>query len=212
MFVQELWRYPVKSMAGERIDRTHAGEFGLDGDRRIVGVDSRGRAITARTHPKLLGLKGATGADGAALVSGYRWDSPEALELVRAAVGSGARLIEVEEGGFDVLPLLVATSGAIAHMAIDGRRLRPNIVVGAVEGLAERSWPGKRLRMGAAPIETVQLRGRCVMTTYDPDTLRQDVGVLRRIAKELDGTMALDSRVIEAGKIRVGDPVRFSAS
>jgi hypothetical protein len=39
---------------------------------------------------------------------------------------------------FDVLPLLVATDGAINHMGFDGRRLRPNIVIGGVEGMKER--------------------------------------------------------------------------
>ena len=46
---------------------------------------------------------------------------------------------------FDVLPLAIATDGAIAALGIDGRRLRPNIVVADVEGLAEREWPGQRL-------------------------------------------------------------------
>ena len=45
---------------------------------------------------------------------------------------------------------------------------------------------------GEAVIDAAQLRGRCVMTTYDPDTLRQDLNVLKSIARELDGVMALD--------------------
>jgi uncharacterized protein len=51
-----------------------------------------------------------------------------------------------------------------------------------------------------------QLRGRCVMTTYDPDTLKQDVGVLS-IVRKLGGVMALDSAVVSGGLIREGDPV-----
>ena len=108
---------------------------------------------------------------------------------------------------FDILPLLVATDGAIAHMGFDGRRLRPNIVVGGVDSLAERNWPGRRLRIGDALIEAVQLRGRCVMTTYDPDTLLQDRSVLKRIVDELDGKMALDCSVLRGGLIREGDAV-----
>jgi uncharacterized protein len=77
---------------------------------------------------------------------------------------------------FDVLPLLVATDGAIAALGVDGRRLRPNIVVSGVIGLAERDWTGRRLRIGDVLIELIKLRGRCVMTTYDPDTQVQDVG------------------------------------
>ena len=63
------------------------------------------------------------------------------------------------------------------------------------------------LRIGEVEIHAAQLRARCVMTTYDPDTLEQDRNVLFRIVKEFDGTMALDCSVIKPGTIRVGDPV-----
>src|SRR5690349_10822437 len=181
MFIKELWRYPVKSMAGERISQAGLALTGFPDDRKILVTDLRG-VITSRTHYRLLGLKGTIGGDGAPRIAGYRWDSPEALELVRQAAGPAARVIYYDGvERFDVLPLLVATDGAIAHMGFDGRRLRPNIVIGGVEGLAERNWPGRRLRVGGAVIQAAQLRGRCVMTTYDPDTLRQDRTVLQRI-------------------------------
>ena len=108
---------------------------------------------------------------------------------------------------FDVLPLLVATDGAIAQLGVDHRRLRPNIVLAGVDGLAERQWPGRRLRLGEAIIEVAQVRGRCVMTTYDPDTQEQDLSVLRRLVEEFDGRMALDCAVIQGGRLTVGAPV-----
>jgi uncharacterized protein YcbX len=63
------------------------------------------------------------------------------------------------------------------------------------------------LRVGDAVSEAVQLRERCIMTTYDPDSLRQDRSVLKRIIEELAGTMALDCAVRRVGLIREGDPV-----
>jgi hypothetical protein len=45
------------------------------------------------------------------------------------------------------------------------------------------------------------------MTTYDPDTLKQDLNVLKSIVGELGGTMALDCAVDSGGLIRVGQPV-----
>ena len=69
--------------------------------------------------------------------------------LIAHAVGWKARLERFTgEERFDILPLLVATDGAIAALGVDGRRLRPNIVVGDVDGLAEREWPGRRLQIG----------------------------------------------------------------
>ncbi len=63
--------------------------------------------------------------------------------------GPGAELIHDETADrFDVLPLLVATDGAIAACGRAGRRLRPNLVIGGVKGLDERQWPGRKLRIG----------------------------------------------------------------
>jgi uncharacterized protein YcbX len=207
MFVKEIWRYPVKSMAGERIAQAEVGELGISVDRTIL-VHVGGRLVTSRTHHRLLGLKGTLDSNGVPQVSGHTWNSPEALELVKEVAGPDAELVHYEgKERFDVLPLLVATDGAINHMGFDGRRLRPNIVIGGVEGLLEREWPGSRLQIGGILIHAAQLRGRCVMTTLDPDTLEQDRAVLTRIVRELNGKMALDCAVLQGGLIREGDPV-----
>jgi len=208
MRVAELWRYPVKSMAGERLDRAELTPNGIVGDRIAHVRDATGRVITSRTQPRLLGLRGSLAADGEPLVDGRPWNAPEVAEAVRRAAAADAGL-ERYEGPerFDVLPLLVATDGSIAHLGVDHRRLRPNIVIAGVDGLAERSWPGRRLRIGSAVIAVATLRRRCVMTTYDPDTLEQDVSVLRRIVTELDGRIALDCAVVAGGTVAVGDPV-----
>ena len=56
-----------------------------------------------------------------------------------------------------------------------------------MNGLAERGWPGHDARIGEAIIRFKKLRGRCVMTTYDPDSLEHDPTVLRRIVQEMGG-------------------------
>ena len=110
---------------------------------------------------------------------------------------------------YDILPLLVATDGAIDALALDRRRFRPNLLIGGVEGLAERGWEGRRLRVGEAVIALADLRGRCVMTTFDPDTLEQDPKVLRTIVRRLGGVLGLNAEVARAGVVRVGDPVEL---
>jgi len=210
MRVAELWRYPVKSMAGERLTTAELTPQGLAGDRIVHVSGPGGRIITARARPGLLGLHARLGADGQPLVDGLPWPSAATAEAVKAAAGPGARLIPHEgPERFDVLPLLVGTDGAFAELGVDHRRLRPNIVIGGVEGLAERDWPGHRLRIGKAVIAVAQLRARCVMTTYDPDTQEQDLSVLRRIVSRFGGRMALDCSVLEPGWISIGDPVEL---
>jgi uncharacterized protein YcbX len=102
------------------------------------------------------------------------------------------------------------TSGALEAFGHDRRRLRPNLVIGGAEGLAERSWGGQALEIGAARIGVLRLRPRCVMTTWDPDTQRQNPNVLRELAGRFDGAFALDCWVIRPAEIRIGDPVTLS--
>src|SRR5688572_25479470 len=209
MRVAELWRYPVKSLAGEPLESAEITPAGIPGD-RVVQVYAGGRVVTSRTSPRLLGLKATVGPDGEPLVNGLPWIEPAVAAAIEAAAGPGARLAR-DDGPdrFDVLPLLVATDGAIDALGLDRRRFRPNILVAGVEGLGERAWPGRRARIGRAIVGFQKLRGRCVMTTYDPDTLEQDPGVLRRIAREMEGRLALDSYVVEPGRVAVGDSVEL---
>ncbi len=108
---------------------------------------------------------------------------------------------------FDVLPLLVATDGAIAAFGYDYRRLRPNIVVGGVPGMGETEWPGKRIRIGSVIIGIQDLRGRCIMTSFDPDTQEQNKNITRGIYERFNGVLALNCWVIEGGQINVNDEV-----
>jgi len=210
MHVAELWRYPVKSLAGERLGVAELRPDGILGDRLVQVRNARDRVVTSRTRPRLLGLRGALGEDGEPLVNGYSWASSEAAQAVRAAAGDDARLVRSDgRMRFDVLPLLVATDGAITALGVDGRRLRPNIVVANVEGLAERTWPGRRLRIGEAIIAARTLRQRCVMTTFNPDTQEQDLTVLRRINSEFGGRMALDCDILQGGRVTIGDSVEL---
>lgn len=207
MRVAELWRYPVKSMAGERLQRAELTANGVTGDRLVHVRGPRG-VLTSRTKPRLLGLHGTLGADGMPLVDGRPWAAAESLAAVRAAAGEAAELAYFDgPERFDILPLLVATDGAIAAFGRDGRRLRPNIVIGGVEGLAERGWEGRSLTIGDVVIRLEALRGRCVMTTFDPDTQEQDADVLRDINARFGGTLALNAEVQAGGAIAVGDAV-----
>lgn len=151
---------------------------------------------SARTRPALLGLAGTLGEDGEPLIDGIAWRDRRSLAAIRAAAGPHAELRRsAGSERFDVLPLLVATDGAIASFGRDGRRLRPNIVIGGVDGLDERTWPGSTIVIGDVRIDVSNPRARCVMTTVDPDTLEQDHGVLRDIVRRFDATLALDCAV-----------------
>ena len=203
----QLWRYPVKSMAGEPLTNATLTDLGVPGD-RLIWVRGPEGVRTARREYQLLGLRGTLSPDGEVLVNGHAWDSPAAADLVRAAAGEDAWLERAPMGyQFDILPLLVATDGAVAAFGRDIRRLRPNLLISGVEGMAETTWEGAELEIGQAIIELDSLRGRCPMTTVDPDTITRDPTVLKDIGRRFGGRLALNAAVGRGGQITVGDPV-----
>jgi uncharacterized protein YcbX len=206
LYVAGLWRYPAKTLAGEALQTAEIGPGGVSGDRlvRVMGPEG---VRTSRISYRLLGLHGTLDPSGRPLINGLPWDSPAALALVRGAAGEDAWL-EKTEGleRFDVLPLLVATDGAVAAFGRDVRRLRPNILIGGVDGMDETNWPGAELTIGEVVIRLDSLRARCPMTTVDPDTLKRDLEVLKDIGRRFGGRLALNADVIRGGTIRVGEP------
>lgn len=210
MWVQELRRYPVKSMAGESLKSAEFTKAGIVGDRIVQVRNAAGQVMTARTKPLLLRHRATLGADNQVLVDGRLWTGEDVGRDVEAAAGAGTRLVQYESNDrFDILPLLVATDGMLAAVGYDLRRFRPNLVIGGVTGLSERQWEGAQLWIGAVVISVEDLRTRCIMTTFDPDSGQQDLGVLRRIRREFNGRLGLNSFVVTPGRISVGDAVEL---
>jgi uncharacterized protein YcbX len=207
VYVAGLWRYPVKSLAGEALTTAQLTGDGISGDRIVHVADPHG-PLTGRTRHGLLTVPAVTGPDGVPRVAGHRWDTPQAALAVRAAAGPHARLAAYRgPERFDILNLLVATDGAVAEFGADVRRLRPNLLVGDVPADAERHWPGHALVIGDAVIGIESVRQRCIVTSIDPDTGAQDLAVFRRIRQRFGNQLALNAWVIRPGTVGLGDPV-----
>ncbi len=122
MHLGEIWRYPVKSMAGESLAEALLTRAGVDGDRvlqvRTGSPDSEAgeRILTARTRPRLLGHRATLAPGGEVLVDGRPWREASVAADVEAAAGAGARLVRTQyaDERFDILPLLVAIDAALA--------------------------------------------------------------------------------------------------
>src|SRR5262245_44062280 len=80
LHVAGLWRYPIKSLAGEPLTEAAFDPHGIPGDRGVLVLGPEG-VRTSRRHHRLLGLRGTLGSDGRPLVNGHPWNSADALAL-----------------------------------------------------------------------------------------------------------------------------------
>ena len=71
----------------------------------------------------------------------------------------------------------------------------------------EITWLQGEYHIREAVVRLAFLRGRCPMTTVDPDTLERDLEVLRDIGLRFKGRLALDAAILQPGTIRIGNKV-----
>ena len=226
--VRAIYRYPVKSMAGELMSSAQLGWHGLEGDRRLAFVRSGIRAgmpwLTAGKLPSLVTYVPLRDAEDA-LPSRVRTPKGEELELhgnafraeLTSAHGAPVALMQLDNGIFDDAPLSIITTNAIAAVSneagagADTRRFRPNLLIEVSDRspFPEDAWVGRTLRIGEgeeAPAVAVCTRDvRCGMLNIDPDTAALD-GRLFKAAVRLNGNCAgVYCTIVRTGAVRAGD-------
>jgi len=220
--VVEIWRYPVKSMAGERLDSCAVTATGLEGDRRWALVDGTpnraGKFLSIREEELLMTyrarLDGGTvevvSPDGETYRMGERVVSRIAAETSRPLT-----LRELEGANFDDSPVLVVNLATVsafglrAGMLVDHRRFRANLYVDGLESDEEVAWLGRRLKVGEAELEAVKRCGRCVVITHDPDTTVTTPRLLRVLTETYDTYMGLYCQVTRPGQVVEGDHLQL---
>jgi uncharacterized protein YcbX len=231
--IQQLTRYPVKSMAGVATNTAFLGWHGLQGDRRFafrrVNDGSDFPWLSASKLPELL-LYQPLGVDEDAdepLPTDVR--SPEgtifplgSVELqksIASRFGNPVELMRLRHGIFDEAPISVinvATISAICREAgenPESRRFRANIVIASeeTEPFQEDRWIGGRLVFGgeeSGPMLSVTMRDvRCMMINLDPDTATQDPALMRAAVRLNGNTAGIYASVARTGQLSVGQPV-----
>ena len=216
--VAEIWRYPVKSLAGEQLDSCTISPTGLEADRRWAFVDGTanraGKLFTATEDKQLMTYR--------ARLQGGRVEvlTPEGEarqldgELVAAIAQATRRpltLRDIAGANFDDSPVLIVNMASVAAfaleagVAVDRRRFRANLYVDGFEPEEEARWIGSRLRVGSAELEVVKPCERCVVITHDPDTTETSPALLRVLTKTSDANMGVYCRVLRPGVVAVGD-------
>ena len=234
MLVAELWRYPVKSLQGERLDAATLSPDGIEGDRRFALFDAEtGLGLTARRVPELLFATARLSDDGTPAITlpdGSTAGDDDALSdwlgrrvELRAADLASARRYEIPvDDDLDTAGPWRVFQGASgpfhdsgqARVSLvstatlgdwDRRRFRANVLL---DGEGEDALVGTRVTLGGAVLDVRQRLSRCVMTTRaQPGGIDRDPGVLRTIARERDACLAVGALVRRPGVVRLGDRV-----
>ena len=231
--VQQLVRYPVKSMAGVATDSAFLGWHGLQGDRRFAFrrlSDTSGFPwLTAGRLPELVLYQPLGLDESAEEPAPTHVRTPEGVDLplgsaelqnsVAEKFGSPVELMKLKHGIFDeasVSVINLATISAIGREAgqdLDTRRFRANVVIASdwTEPFLEDGWIGGRLVFGgneAGAIVTVTMRDpRCVMLNLDPDTAEQDPRIMKAVVRLNDNNAGAYGTVARTGQISVGQSV-----
>ncbi len=217
--VAEIWRYPVKSMAGERLESCLIAETGLEGDRRWALVDGQanraGKPLTAREAEALLTYRPRLAGNGVQVVT----PSGETRRLddrfVAQLAAEMSRPLTLREGAglnYDDSPVLVvnlatvATFELSAGVEVDRRRFRANLNLDGLEPEEELRWLGRRILAGHAELEVVSRCERCVVITRDPDTTQASPELLRVLTEMSETCMGVYCRVVQSGTVTTGDP------
>lgn len=225
--VLQIWRYPIKSMGGEQINASFVDDHGLRGDREWAVQDDNGKlgsGKNSRRFTRILGLLDLTAQyEGAAPVV-------VAPDGSRHLVATGAadaylqlltgRSVHVRRdtgiSHFDEVPFSLVGSATLnwlarrVDVAVDARRLRPNIVVRTEEPFAEEAWVGRTVRIGSIQAMFDRVFMRCVMVGMAQPGLAESGSVLKTIADRRDVCMAIGGHVSQQGTVRVGDEVLVS--
>lgn len=239
MRVAELWRYPVKSLQGERCDRVRVDADGLLGDRRFALFDrSTGYGLTARRVPELLYASAGWLDDGTVEIRLPDGTVARDDDALSAWLG---RNVELRTPDFDgrrsyEVPLDIETESDDSWVTFNGargpfhdsrrtrvslvstgsvgewdtRRFRANIVL---DGDGEDALVGRRVQAGGAVLDVTKQIDRCVMINRpQPGGIAPDVSVLREITRTRGGRLAIGALVLAAGDIAVGDELRVAST
>jgi len=236
--VEAIFRYPAKSMGGERLEEVNLGWYGLDGDRRLAfrRMDDRSGMpwLTASKLPDLLLFAPNRREDGAQGDLPTHIRTPDGKEMpvfgddlaaeVGRRYGAPVQMMQLRHGIFDeacisVIALdTVSEIGRLAGRSLDVRRFRPNVVVRSLRSVPfqEDGWLGGVLSFGEgddAPAITVTMRDlRCSMVNLDPDSASPAPEVMKAVVRANQNTAGIYGAVTRIGRLVVGQTILLRAA
>ena len=235
--VEAIFRYPVKSMRGERLEVAELGWHGIEGDRRLalrrVNNTSGCPWLTASEFPELL-LYAAVHREKLPGKLPTHVRTPDGEELpvfsdelaadVERRHGAPVQMLHLRNGVFDDASISVITLDTVSEItrlageSPDARRFRPNVVVRALRStpFQEDDWLGGVLSFGdgedAPAISVTTHDVRCSIINLDPDSARRTPEVLKAVVGANDNNAGIYGTVTRVGRLAVGQTILLRAA
>ena len=236
--VEAIFQYPVKSMAGERVEGANLGWHGIEGDRRMalrrINDHSGFPWLTATKLPELLLFAPQRREDGAQEDLPTHILTPDGAVLpvfgedlateIERRYGAPVQMMQLRHGIFDdacisVIALdTVREITSLAGLTPDVRRFRPNILVRLLRSgpFQEDEWLGGVLSFGEradGPAIAVTMHDvRCSMVNLDPDSARPTHEVMKAVVRLNKNNAGIYGTVIRTGRLVVGQKVLLYAA
>lgn len=235
----EVWRWPVKSMAGEHVRAMRVDARGAGGDRsHAVLYEHKGewKPLTAREAPRLLawratypfapdgGLDPERPPYAVVIAPGgehmYTWNDPLLRSALSRDLGREVRLRRDLSGIQDLeRSLLITTEATRAALAeelggaLDLRRFRTNFHLELdAPAWAENGWEGATLRFeGGVVVRLLHPCVRCAIPTRDPDTPEKWPELLRHLDARHETLFGINARVVQAGRIAADETLSIES-
>jgi uncharacterized protein YcbX len=231
MNIQSIYRYPVKSMAGEVIERCDLTGFGLSGD-RLYAFESSGAPpgllrLTGRERREMLRYQPTLRPDGRVEVrvpTGERFlvDSSNMLAYLSAHLPDANKIIltRASTPQTDVRPLSLISVQTVRRLSteigqeIDPRRFRANLYMDFPNTpFGEDSLVGRTVSIGSTATICIRERDpRCHFITYDPEDPGLDplFSLMKFLDRSHQGRAGVYATIQNPGPIQAGDAIRFA--
>ncbi len=229
--IKSIYRYPVKSMAGEELPSAELGWHGIEGDRRFAFMRTGNMSgmpwLTASKMPELIRYKAyhVDGGNSSSPIVRVRTPDGEDTEVgheslrqqIAATFGSEITLMRMGNGIFDDAPVSMISTTTLAMLEtesgcgnLDARRFRPNLLIEPTGNapVREDAWTGKTVFFGNhadAPSVRVTVNDiRCVMVNLDPETAVAEPRILKTIARSRQNCAGVYASVMNPGGLSAG--------
>ncbi len=208
--VTELWRYPVKSMLGERLDEAVIDKDGVAGDRSFALIDAQtGKICSAKRHDlwgRLFSFRATLVEPGVARIvfpdgSQHTTDEPHLASLITAELGREVTLAQIPPEGAVLEEVWDDVKGEQMYGPATGEKAGGQTVIDVTTSLAA---PGDFFDLAA--IHFITTNTLAEFSRLEPDS-RFDARRFRpNILIEVDdeeGFVENDWRVVHIGDLEL---------